>query len=70
MRLMKRLQKWSKSGKNNWLAKSRNCVFGVFISFVFISLSRLLVCSLRYVLVDDGLMVFDLSRHLSLLIVC
>lgn len=70
MRLMKRLQKWSKSGKNNWLAKSRNCVFGAFISFVFISLSRLLVCSLRCVLVDDGLMVFDLSRHLSLLIVC
>lgn len=38
MRSMKGLQKWSKSGrKKNWLAKSRNCVFGVFISFAFIS---------------------------------
>ena len=72
---MKGRQKWSKSEKNNWLAKSRNCAFGVFISFVFISfvfisfVSFVSFCSLRCVLVDDGLMAFDLSRHLSLLFV-
>ena len=49
---------------------SHLCLSHLCLSHLRLShLSRLLVCSLRYVLVDDGLMVFDLSRHLSLLFV-